>query len=191
VSVLRKAASDPAFLALMAGTGGAGLATQGSGLLDLVRGETHGLNSGEIPLNYLITYLAGLPPAAVAIASASLDPVVRESLSNAMDKASVEEMLKEKANWDEVKSAGGLSPNEEEVLQQLKRSSEETPAMDRVIKEQMNKAVDKGSQAMTREQILKNRLRRGGLATLGAAGIGSVPAILAMKDQPAESLPVG
>ena len=184
MSVLRKAASDPAFLALIAGTGGAGLATQGSGLLDLVRGETHGLNSGEIPLNYLITYLAGLPPAAVAMASAGLDPVLRESISNAMDKSIANDLAKKGARQ-------GISPEEFSRLKELTETSKQTPAMDRVIKEQMNKAVDKGSQAMTREQILKNRLRRGGLATLGAAGIGSVPAILAMKDQPAESLPVG
>lgn len=184
MSVLRKAASDPAFLALMAGTGGAGLATQGAGLLDLVRGETHGGNSGEIPLNYLISFLAGLPPGAVAAASVGLDPVLRESISNAMDKSIANNLAKKGANQ-------GVSPEEFLRLKELTETSKQTPAMDRVIKEQMNKAVDKGSQAMTREQILKNRLRRGGLATLGAAGIGSVPAILAMKDQPAESLPVG
>tara|TARA_B100000579_G_C22476805_1_gene686028 strand:- start:161 stop:715 length:555 start_codon:yes stop_codon:yes gene_type:complete len=184
VSVLRKAASDPAFLALMAGTGGAGLVTQGAGLLDLVRGETHGLNSGEIPLNYLISYLAGLPPGVVAAASVGLDPVLRESISNAMDKSIANDLAKKGASQ-------GVSPDEFLRLKELTEASKQTPAMDRVIQEQMNKAVDKGSQAMTREQILKNRLRRGGLATLGAAGIGSVPAILAMKDQPAESLPVG
>jgi len=183
VSVLRKAATDPAFLALMAGAGGAGLATQGAGLLDLVRGETHGLNSGEIPLNYFISFLAGLPPGAVAAASVGLDPVLRESISNAMDKSIANDLAKKGANQ-------GVSPEEFLRLKELTETSKQTPAMDRVIKEQMNKAVDKGSQAMTREQILKNRLRRGGLATLGAAGIGSVPAILAMKDQPAQALPV-
>ena len=98
MSVLRKAASDPAFLALMAGTGGAGLATQGAGLLDLVRGETHGLNSGEIPLNYLISYLAGLPAVAVAMASAGFDPVLRESISNAMDKSIANDLAKKGAS---------------------------------------------------------------------------------------------
>ena len=105
MSVLRKAASDPAFLALMAGTGGAGVATQGAGLLDLVRGETHGLNSGEIPLNYLISFLAGLSPGAVAAASVSLDPVLRESISNAMDKSIANDIAKKGANQ-------GISPEE-------------------------------------------------------------------------------
>jgi len=184
VSVLRKAASDPAFLALMAGTGGAGVATQGAGLLDLVRGETHGLNSGEIPLNYLITYLAGLPPAAVAMASASLDPVLRESLSNVMDKSIANDLARKGAKE-------GISPEEFARLKQLSETSKQTPELERVLESVNKQAVEKGSQALSREQILKNRLRRGGLATLGAAGIGAVPAILAMKDQPAESLPVG
>jgi len=183
VSVLRKAASDPAFLALMAGTGGAGVATQGAGLLDLVRGETHGLNSGEIPLNYLITYLAGLPPAAVAMASASLDPVLRESLSNVMDKSIANDLARKGAKE-------GISPEEFARLKQLSETSKQTPELERVLESVNKQAVEKGSQALSREQILKNRLRRGGLATLGAAGIGAVPAILAMKDQPAESLPV-
>ena len=184
MSVLRKAASDPAFLALMAGTGGAGVATQGAGLLDLVRGETHGLNSGEIPLNYLITYLAGLPPAAVAMASASLDPVLRESLSNVMDKSIANDLARKGAKE-------GISPEEFARLKQLSETSKQTPELERVLESVNKQAVEKGSQALSREQILKNRLRRGGLATLGAAGIGAVPAILAMKDQPAESLPVG
>ena len=183
MSVLRKAASDPAFLALMAGTGGAGVATQGAGLLDLVRGETHGLNSGEIPLNYLITYLAGLPPAAVAMASASLDPVLRESLSNVMDKSIANDLARKGAKE-------GISPEEFARLKQLSETSKQTPELERVLESVNKQAVEKGSQALSREQILKNRLRRGGLATLGAAGIGAVPAILAMKDQPAESLPV-
>lgn len=183
MSVLRKAASDPAFLALIAGTGGAGLATQGSGLLDLVRGETHGLNSGEIPLNYLITYLAGLPPAAVAMASAGLDPVLRESISNAMDKSIANDLAKKGARQ-------GISPEEFSRLKELTETSKQTPELERVLESVNKQAVEKGSQALSREQILKNRLRRGGLATLGAAGIGSVPAILAMKDQPAQALPV-
>ena len=184
MSVLRKAASDPAFLALMAGTGGAGVATQGAGLLDLVRGETHGLNSGEIPLNYLITLLAGLPPAAVAMASASLDPVLRESLSNVMDKSIANDLARKGAKE-------GISPEEFAKLKQLSETSKQTPEMERVLEKINTQAVEKGNtQALSREQILKNRLRRGGLATLGAAGVGAVPAILAMKDQPAESLPV-
>jgi|TARA_B100001094_G_C17917792_1_gene664389 hypothetical protein len=183
VSVLRKAATDPAFLALMAGAGGAGVATQGAGLLDLFRGETHGGNSGEIPLNYLISALAGLPPMAVALASMGIDPVLNEATTAGMNNLNVSTLA------DKDVAAGRLSREDADRIIKAQINMP-TPEMDRVVKEQMNQAVEKGSQAMTREQILKNRLRRGGLATLGAAGIGSVPAILAMKDQPAQALPV-
>jgi len=117
------------------------------------------------------------------MASASLDPVLRESLSNVMDKSIANDLARKGAKE-------GISPEEFARLKQLSETSKQTPELERVLESVNKQAVEKGSQALSREQILKNRLRRGGLATLGAAGIGAVPAILAMKDQPAESLPV-
>ena len=171
MSVYRKAATDPAFLALMAGAGGTGAAVTGSGLLDLFRGETHGLNSGEIPLNFIIQYLAGLPAGAVATAAMMADPVLSEAVQKGMTK--------------------GLEKMAPEVIDELPSRMTGTPELDKVVAQNLEQAVEKGTKPLSREQILKNRLRRGGAGYLAAMGAGAVPAILAMKDQPAEYLPVG
>jgi hypothetical protein len=65
-----------------------------------------------------------------------------------------------------------------------------TPELDKVVAKNLEQAVEKGTKPLSREQILKNRLRRGGAGYLAAVGAGAVPAILAMKDQPAQALPV-
>ena len=182
MSVLRKAASDPAFLALMAGIGGAGVATHGAGLLDLVRGKTHGGNSGEIPLNTLIASLATASPISVALGSLALDPVLNEATMQGIGRDELRMLAQDE----------GMSREDVEKLVKLHENNVETPELNRVLEKINKQAVEKGNtQILSREQILKNRLRRGGLATLGAAGVGAVPAILAMKDQPAESLSVG
>tara|TARA_E500000331_G_scaffold170218_1_gene164618 strand:- start:464 stop:973 length:510 start_codon:yes stop_codon:yes gene_type:complete len=169
VSVYRKAATDPAFLALMAGAAGTGAAVTGSGLLDLVRGETHGFNSGEIPLNFLIQYLAGLPAGVVATAAMAGDPVISEAVEKGITKVA----LKADPTIDIPDRVQG------------------TPELDKIVAQNLEQAVEKGTKPLSREQIARNRLRRTGAGYLAAAGLGSVPAILAMKDQPAESLPVG
>ena len=169
MSIYRKAATDPAFLALMAGAAGTGAAVTGSGLLDLFRGETHGLNSGEIPLNFLIQYLAGLPAGAVATAAMYGDPIISEGVDKGIERA-----------------INKMSPPDGQV-----RTTKGTPALDKVVAENLKQAVEKGTKPISREQVLKNRLRRTGAGYLAAMGAGAVPAILAMKDQPAESLPVG
>ena len=134
MSVLRKAATDPAFLALMAGAGGAGVATQGAGLLDLFRGETHGGNSGEIPLNYLISALAGLPPMAVALASMGIDPVLNEATTAGMNNLNVSTLA------DKDVAAGRLSREDADRIIKAQINMP-TPEMDRVVKEQMNQAA--------------------------------------------------
>ena len=169
MSLYRKAATDPAFLALMAGAAGSAGAVTGSGILDLFRGETHGLNSGEIPLNFLIQYLAGLPAGVVATAAMAKDPVISEAVEKGITKLA----LKADPTIDIPVRIKG------------------TPALDKVVAENLQQAVEKGTKPISREQVLKNRLRRTGAGYLAAVGAGSVPAILAMKDQPAESLPVG
>tara|TARA_R100000152_G_C6627535_1_gene76225 strand:- start:77 stop:589 length:513 start_codon:yes stop_codon:yes gene_type:complete len=169
VSVYRKAATDPAFLALMGGAAGSVGAVTGSGILDLFRGETHGLNSGEIPLNFIIQYLAGLPAGVVATA-AMADPVLSEAVQKGMTK--------------------GLEKIAPEVIDELPSRMTGTPELDKVVAKNLEQAVEKGTKPLSREQILKNRLRRGGAGYLAAVGAGSVPAILAMKDQPAQTLPV-
>ena len=168
MSVYRKAATDPAFLALMAGAGGTGAAVTGSALLDLVRGETHGLNSGEIPLNFIIQYLAGLPAGAVATAAMYGDPVLSEGVDKGIASA-INRMVPPDAQIPTTKG---------------------TPALDKVVAQNLEQAIEKGTKPLTREQVVKNRLRRGGAASLAALGAGAIPAILAMKDQPAQALPV-
>ena len=163
MSVYRKAATDPAFLALMAGAVGSAGAVTGSGILDLFRGETHGLNSGEIPLNFIIQYLAGLPAGAVATAAMAKDPVINEAVEKGLTKyiQKVNPMI--------------------DIPGRIKG----TPALDKVIAENLQQAVEKGTKPISREQVARNRLRRTAAGYLAAAGAGSIPAILAMKDQPA------
>ena len=188
MSVLRKAASDPAFLSLMAGIGGAGAVTHGAGLLDLIKGGTHGGNSGEIPLNTLIALLATASPLSVGIASLGLDPVLNEAVTQSAERDELRRLAEKEVRGGKI----GMTEDDVEKLVRIHENNVDTPELNKVLEKINKQAVEKGTtQALSREQILKHRLRRGGLATLGAAGVGAVPAILAMKDQPAESLPVG
>lgn len=128
--------------------------------VDVYTGDTHGLNSGEIPLNLLI----GAAPMTAGImggtVTALADPYARayafnQAAKNGKDQAVTPERARQVMEW-----------------------------MDLAAKAQEREA------SLSREDAMRMIERKGGRRLWGGIGLSSlaaaIPAVIAMRDQPAE-----
>lgn len=148
-----------------------------AGLADLFTGPTNGLNSGEIPLNFLIAMLPGFGLYGGAALAAQQDPMAKLLINTSVDA------LKAKAasggDWSQVPA------------EQLKAYREAAQGRGAAVVEDAVKyreAMLKRNPEMSDDAILERLLSRSGrrLATGAALGslAGAVPAVLLMQDGP-------
>lgn len=164
---IRKAGQNRDVEALLAAglIGTAALGTQGYGIYDLFTGETHGMNSGEIPMNWALTAVPGLTAAAGAGLGGVLTPAAR---------------LQQQAAIMQMMRAQGVEPPAE----MKKEFAQAAAAQAARIQGQAKEGMSQTEAAQILSQRGKRAIRAG--AVTGAM-TGAIPAILAMRDQPAEA----
>lgn len=164
--VIRKAGQKLGAEALLAGglVAAGVLAPQGYGIYDLFAGETHGMNSGEIPMNWALSSVPGLTAVAGIGVGGALTPAGR---------------LQQQIAAMQAMRAQGVEPPAAVKQEFVRAAAEQVARVQGQAKEAMSQA-----EAM---DVLTRRGRRaiGGGAVAGAFA-GAIPAILAMRDQPAE-----
>ena len=186
-------AGDPATMALGLGAllGIAGSTT--AGVADWF-GETNALNSGEFPLNYLISAIPAATTLLGAGAGAAMSPeamsVLRATSRDAAARENNREAIKKLSR---IASAGGdRSAAESAVagnLNERERLKREAQADQQRIRE-----ITEGYRAknpdLSPEEAIEIMRRRGGRHLMFGSAIGSlggaIPAIMMMRDQPAE-----
>jgi hypothetical protein len=131
---------------------------------DLFTGGTHGLNSGEIPLNALI----GLLPVATAMGGAAMAQVMSPAAR-----------LAQEAELMQVMRSAGVEPSPE-----LKKKFSERAAAQ--VAQMQGKAKEGMSQAEALQRLRNRGTAIGTLGTMAGSLAGAVPAIMMMRDQPLE-----
>jgi hypothetical protein len=162
---IRKAGQNRDVEALLAMglLGAAGLGTQGYGIYDLFTGETHGMNSGEIPMNWALSGVPGL----TAVAGAGLGGVITPAAR-----------LQQQAALMEIMRAQGVEPPMEVKREFTQAAAAQTARVQSQAKEGM-------SQAEAMEILRQRGARASRIGAVTGAMAGAIPAILAMRDQSA------
>ena len=184
VQLLRKAGSDPALQALLGSAVALPVGTGAVGVLDSLTGDTNFTNSGEIPLNMLLTLLPALTGSGALGAALAMDPVAREVFGNQFKQGELVHKLSQMKN-PPTDVAGQIShlATMKGLGEEAKKATE-FPELEKAYVADPNN-IKKGVKP---EDLMLKRARRGGLAALlGAAG-GAVPAVIGMMDSPREAV---
>ena len=161
---MRMAGTDRDLLSLAALAATPSLAAGSYGLYDLFDGSSNGLNSGEIPLNYLISMLPGLGTSAGAMVSALNSP---ESMAWLASKLGPEGL----STWVNLFPEQAKAANDR-VAAQSAKMREQQPTL---VPEEVSRRVS-------------NRAKRGLVLPVAAGGaLGMIPAIAMMQDRPERS----
>lgn len=190
---LRKAGEDPAiqalgYAALMAGVGAPGIASG----IDQFTGPTHGLNSGEIPVNALISLLPLLTMTAGGSAATALSPAADASLKAHLWQVDQKALLQEVNRLAEMERQGKVAPDPQRLQALAGRQTALEERKNALLDQAKNIAsrYQEGSADLGREDALRMVGRRGARNLYGGALVGglagAIPAILGMQDaQPA------
>ena len=180
-AVLRKAGEDPFIQAL--GLAALGVAAGVPGVAstaDLLTGETHGLNSGEIPLNTLISLLP-LATMGTGAGLAMLGPEARVTAELMAIQAQQQSLLDRSKNLAERETSGGLRGwSEEQKQAKINAMLEEHLRMKQRLDPAMGRARDMASQISERdvnvsaEDALRMVGRRGMRSLYGGALVGAL-----------------
>ena len=182
VQLLRKAGSDPALNAMLGTAMALPVGTGAVGVSDSLTGDTNFTNSGEIPLNALLTLLPILSGSGALGAALAMDPVARESMMNMFKQGELVAKVSQMKN-PPTDVAGQISHLATmKGLNEEAKKAIEFPELEKAYVADPNN-IKKGVKP---EDLLYKRQRRAGLAALlGAAG-GAVPAVMGMMDSPRE-----
>lgn len=187
------AMAEPEVLALLAGTGLAVGAPAVYGLVDMVSGPTHALNSGEFFMN---DALASAPVFGAVLgggAGAMLTPAGR-SLLDGLTMETIKDDIARLVKTPIREGVPGADPAEVTAQFQAKMAQGRVAWADAAKRRQtlIEQAMQQNP-ALNRAQANQLIERRGGRALWGGALLGAlaagVPAIMAMQDQPAPSQP--
>lgn len=187
---VRKAGDDRGIQALGLAALAASQAPGVVSAIDLISGDTHALNSGELPLNALITLLPALSTTAGVGAAVAASPVARASLDLTLAEQAQRGLLR-RAEALAARERAGQSVDPR-VLEALLK---EQISVQGRVQEAMGSMRDQAARLRERNlqfsemDALRTVGRRGmrqlyGGALAGALA-GGIPAILAMQDQPA------
>lgn len=184
-------AGDPATMALglgaLLGIGG----TTAAGVADWF-GETNAMNSGELPLNYLINFIPPSTTLLGATTAAAMSPEAMHFLraasrdaGNQVNNVEAIEKLKRIAatGGDRASAEAAVAEN----LKQRERFKKEAENERQRIKDMTEKYRIKNP-GITQEEAIEIMRRRGGRSLMFGSAIGSlsgaVPAVMMMQDQP-------
>ena len=187
-NLLRKAGEDPALNAMLVAAAGLPVGTGAVGVLDSLTGDTNFTNSGEIPLNLLLTLLPALTGSGALAAAMAVDPVTREAIVNHYKQGEIVAKARELENASAPTDVAGQVSRLASV-KNLNKEASETLKFPELEKAYMSDAANIKNKVAPEDLLLK-KYRRGGLAALMGAAGGAIPAVMGMMDQPAESLPV-